>query len=219
MIAPVESARSRTIPLTEFESLDRQTIEQMLLAMEDEAREFPALEGALAAYFQRGAKAPPKSELDAFLAWLETSAGMGQDDVQLIAWLESRTAVEELALERRLAQLRFQSLCHRNGHLKRKLGKDRTLCVHLNPVHVWANLEATAFGIESDQIVCRVLVYLVGGEVETAVIDADIERVILALSRGPLRISSLDSKYRYADREDLYDIIQSLVDLNVLALS
>ncbi len=158
------------------------------------------------------------NDAEGFLEWLATRVDLTEEQVDLIVCQQSRHSVEFVAVRQRLAHARFQELLSNNRRLLAQLGRNRTITIHLNPVHVWATLETHVLLHEAATIPATVLFYPVGENIEGAVVEADIIPLLQHLNRRPSRLDQLSSTLPAYDRHDLIDILQELANLGIVAL-
>ena len=168
---------------------------------------------------------PADSAADAgqFLDWLETRAGLSDEQRDLVNCQRCRQAVEFVALRKRLADLRFEGLrAMGNAALDNRaaaIGRPGRVTAHLNPAHVWATFESSAFRREAEAAPCAVLFYLDRGETRTLAVDAETEELLRSLEQcGPQRSSDLAWWREDGDIEEVERILRELCDLGVIAL-
>lgn len=156
-------------------------------------------------------------DTERFVHWLNTRADLDPELRDLAVCLHARRTVEFVAVQRRLAEARFDELCERSQPIT-QLPHQPGLKAHLNPVHVRATLMTKLLLDEETLVPALVLFYQVGRMVHTAVIDADARLLLDQLEQGPLDVSELLFGLDAEERGETLDILQHLADYRIIAL-
>jgi len=164
------------------------------------------------------------SDGERFLQWLEQTENPLPEQRDYIACQRGRHAVEALARANRLAHVHFQELLSMSFALADELETNRKLKLCLNPIRVWSRFETAELLDESAVVPAEVVFFPVGGDIHTAVLEADgLERVRELSSLGP---ATLDDWLRLLEpfvglenvgREQLIAISRDLAEIGLVA--
>ena len=166
----------------------------------------------------------PHRESDAldaasFLEWLDERQSLSGFDQDIVRSLYSQHAVEQLSLQKRLAQARFEALVAEHCSNRPLAWKPSHTRVHLNPIHIWARLETRLLLDEEVTVPATVLFYRDGHQVRTAVIERDEERLLKMLERKPLKLAEVLECDDQEEQGELLDMLRQLQELHLVALS
>jgi hypothetical protein len=159
------------------------------------------------------------NDAERFLDWLEQCVDLDEEQRDFIAALRAQHAVELVAVRQRLAHVRFQEQLSMTDRLLGELETNRRLRIHLNPIHVWSQLETHVLLDEGDDLPATVLFYPVGSDVRTVVVEADAEDLLRDLNQsGATTVTALLRRTRFGRRRKVLNLLRELARLSVIAL-
>lgn len=163
------------------------------------------------------------SDIANFMNWLSQELELTPEQRDLTVVLRSRTAVEEIGRQNRLAHVQFQELRSLIDEFGPELGTNASLKIRLNPVRLWATFESRLFLEEDDAAGVEVLFYAFGNEVRTAVLEPEARSLIRTLGEcQPCSLSDLHERIDLTaglDRDELREILLDSAEAGLIAFS
>lgn len=166
------------------------------------------------------------SDGERFLEWLERTQSPFPEQRDFIACQRARHAIVDAACKNRLSHVHFQELLSLADTLAGDLELNRSLEIRLNPIRVWSRFETSELLDESVVVPATVVLFPVGTEIRTVVLEGDgLERVRELVAFGPV---SLDEWQRLLEpfagfegvrRRDLIAFCRDLADLGLVAFA
>lgn len=131
------------------------------------------------------------ADAEQFLQWLAQQENVSEEQKDFIICQRARQTVELVALQRRIAHVRFQELLSTGSTANDSAELTRRRLLHVNPVRVLATLQTHALVEDEESAPATVLFFPVGSEVRSAVVDDEARLVLSALSHGALSLRRL----------------------------
>ncbi len=158
-----------------------------------------------------------RHDAERFLDWLSRRCHWSDEQQDLLICQQAHNAVAFVAIRRRLAHARFQALLA-SGPPSAELHRKGT--VYLNPIRIWSTFETHALLQEEAGIPATVLFFAIGGEIRTAVLEADAEELVKSLEQtGPIPVQKLIGGSADGARAKLMRLILALRDLGIVAVA
>ncbi|MEZ6056119.1 MAG: hypothetical protein R3C01_05375 [Planctomycetaceae bacterium] len=160
-------------------------------------------------------KAPSDERTDAacFMDWMDDRLFLTPEEQDFVTSQRSRHTVELLAVQQRVAHLRFQHLLALRENALPAEPLSSRITVVINPVRVWSKFQTRALVDESTPIPATVLFVAHGTQVSQVVVTPLGESLLRLLeTSGPLTISQLQ---RLRPQTPPNQIIQELHRLTI----
>jgi hypothetical protein len=163
-------------------------------------------------------------DADALLAWLEATRPMTPVQQDYVACQRARNAVEALALNDRLAYVRFLEIASLVPQFAEELQTNpdaaRNLSIHVNPIQAWARMQSGEFLSEDSDPETQIVFFPLRGDISSAELSPSAAALLHDLeSRGPVTLEEWIRTTEAAGPDELTEFVQALASIGLIAFS
>jgi hypothetical protein len=196
-------------------------IKSMLPLVAGSLADFDELAGAYVQTQPQAAVGTGENDADAFLAWLEETQPLSDEERDYVASQRARHALEDLARERRLEHLQFQETLDRSKELIHQLGHPAgsELKIQLNPIHAWTTLRTSVLLGDEAELPGDVLFFGIADGSSAAALEPEARALVRELAeKGPWTLDTWACFTEHADRQGLLDVCELLAAMGVIGV-
>lgn len=198
-----------------------QWLHSMLPLVVGSLADFEELAGAYVQTRPQAAVGTGENDADAFLAWLEETQPLADEERDYVACQRARHALENLARERRLDHLQFQETQDFSKKLIHKLGhpSGAELKIQLNPIHAWTTLRTSVLVGDEAELPGEVLFFAIADGSSAAVLEPTSRALVRELAEnGPWTLDTWACFTERTDRQGLLDVCGLLAPMGVVGV-